>query len=140
MPKAPRILWLLVLACFVGGCGSMRPARLPDTPAGPAAGDPQLPVVKVGNRVHVDLRDGTRVSGRLCALTAEDVIVEVDRGLGAKPRLVRQTIPCAEISAVAKATTDLGRTLLLVGGFAVGIWVIAAIEVAANGIGIGNGN
>jgi hypothetical protein len=129
---APGFLWLVVLACFACGCGSMRTARWPDAPTDPGAGDPGMPVVAIGDYVVVDRLDGTRVKGNLRALTDESVTVEVDRGLGRSPRLQQQAIPRAEIGSVSKEATSVGRSLLLIGGLVVGI---VGIAVASGPVG-----
>jgi len=130
---APRFLWLVVLACFACGCGSMRTARWPDAPTGPGADDLGLPVVAIGDYVSVERLDGTRVTGNLQAITVESVTVEVDKGLGGKARLEQQAIPRAEIRAVSKEKTSLGRTLLLFGGLVVGVVALVVVDFAVNG-------
>lgn len=136
MIRAPRLLWLLVLVCFACGCSSLRPARLTGTPAD----DPKLPVLDLGSRVSVDRRDGTRVSGRLRAVSEDCIIVETDYGPGTTPRVQTRTIPLVKISTVSEERTDLGRTLLLLGGFVVGFFAIVALDVAVNGLDFGGGN
>ena len=137
---APRTLWLLVLICFLCGCGSMKPARLPEATAEAQADRPELPEVRIGDHVTVEQRDGTRTTGRLCAISADDVSVEVDHGFRAKPRTERLSIPRAAISAISKERTDPGRTLLLAGGFVVGFVAIVMIDLAVNGRDFGGGN
>ena len=52
----------------------------------------------------------------------------------------RRTIPLAGISTVPKEKTGLGRTLLLFGGFAVGLFAIVAVDVALIGFDFGGGS
>lgn len=120
---APRILWLIVLACFVGGCGSMRPARWADAPADTGS-DGRVPrIAEVGNWVRVERLDGSRVSGRLLAYAADSVSIETERKVGYQWVHEAQVIPRAEIRTVKRKQASLGRTLLLGGCVVVGLGV-----------------
>jgi hypothetical protein len=131
MVMAPRILWLIVLACFVGGCGTMRPARWADAPADSAADNRVLPVVKIGDRVAVERLDRSRVSGHLRAFTSDSVTVETERKVGYEWVHETQVIPRAEILSVKKKQVSLERTLLLAGGAVVGLGVAFVIAVGS---------
>ncbi len=130
---APRILWLIVLACFVSGCGSMRPARWADAPADSGADSRGLPVVKIGDHVAVKRLDGSRVSGRLIAYGTDSVSIETERKAGYDWVHETQVIPRAEIQTVKRKQASLGRTLLLAGGVVVGLGVAFALSLDAGG-------
>jgi hypothetical protein len=131
MVMAPRILWLIVLACFVGGCGSMRPARWADAPADADRDGRVPPVAQIGNQVRVERLDGTRVSGRLVAYTIDSVSIETERKAGYEWVRETQVIPRAEIQSVKRKQASLGRTLLLVGGVIVASGVAFAIALGS---------
>lgn len=123
MIMAPRILWLIVLTGFVCGCSTMRTARWPDTPTEPGADDHGLSVVAIGDLVTVERLDETCVSGRVRAITAESVTVGNERWLNGKLSLETHAIPRAEIRAVSKLHTHVGRTILLAGGIVIGMGI-----------------
>jgi hypothetical protein len=131
MVMAPRILWLIVLACFVGGCGSMLPARWADAPADADRDGRVPPVAQIGNQVRVERLDGTRVSGRLVAYTIDSVSIETERKAGYEWVHETQVIPRAEIQSVKRKQASLGRTLLLVGGVVVASGVAFAIALGS---------
>ena len=131
MVMAPRILWLIVLACFVGGCGSMRPARWADAPADADRDGRVPPVAQIGNQVRVERLDGTRVSGRLVAISGDSVSIETERKAGYEWVHETQVIPRAEIHAVKKKQASLGRTLLLAGCVVVGCGVALVISIGS---------
>lgn len=131
MVMAPRILWLVVLACFVGGCSSMRPARWADAPADSAADNRVLPVVKIGDSVGVERLDRSRVSGHLRAFTSDSVTLETERKAGYQWVHETQVIPRAEILSVKKKQASFGRTLMLTGCVVVGCGVAFAISLGS---------
>lgn len=126
---APRILWLIVLACFVGGCSSMRPARWADAPAEAGSDGRVPPAVKIGDSVAVERLDRSRVSGHLRALTSDSVTVETERKAGYEWVRETQVIPRAEILSVKKSQASFGRTLLLAGCVVVGGFVAFVISL-----------
>jgi hypothetical protein len=111
----------------------MKTARWSDTPTDPGAADPGLPVVETGDYVTLERLDGTRLSGHMCAITADSVTVGIDRWIGGKLGLEKHAIPRGEIRAVSKEYTSQGRTLLILGGFVVAIAVGAVVDFAAHG-------
>ena len=76
MNLAMRALWLIVLVFFVAGCSSAHLA------AWPGSGDPlgtdssTLPQVSTGNRVIVELQDGSVVRGRVVEITEDLLTLE----------------------------------------------------------------
>ncbi len=121
MIKAPRVLWVVVLALFVGGCSSARPARWSDAPREAGEQGSVLPVVEIGDKVTVARLDGTRVSGRLSALADESVTVKVERKAGYLWVREDCVIPRADISSVKKRAFSVKRSLGLFGAVVGGL-------------------
>lgn len=129
MPKAPRMLWLVVLVLFAGGCSGMRPARWSDSPTDAEDPDRALPVARIGDRVTVERLDGSRLSGRLGAITGDSVSITTAHKVGYVWERETQVVPRSEIRSVRKSTFSIKRTLATSAIVVVGLGVAFAASL-----------
>jgi hypothetical protein len=137
MKAEMRALWLIVLVVFLAGCSTARLATWPGSgdPVQPNASAP--PEVAIGDRVTVELHDGSTVQGRIVRITEDLLTLETsdrtasyDTSEPVDVGLTPYTIMRDTVRTLTMEVTDGTRTALLVIG--VGAVVGGAVYYSSN--------
>lgn len=120
MKKGTRVLWVLSLVFFLAGCASYKPGYVPGDAHGGQAGTGDGPV-RVGSTVRITLKEGNTVSGKITALSNEELVLGGRGNYGFEDLTINvQDIENVEIRNESDSTIELGWlvaiTVLLVGG------------------------
>ena len=120
MKNGTRVFWVLSLVFFLVGCTTYRPGYVPGEPQGVQAGAEDGPV-RVGSTVRITLKDGNSVSGKVTALSNEELVLGGRGNYGFEDLTINvKDIENVEIRNESDSTIELGWfvaiTVLLVGG------------------------
>ena len=135
MNTTTRIFWLLALMTFTCGCSTIRTVSLPgDDPVPGERGDTDQ-VVGIGDKVTLELRDGSQVAGTILGITdvgvslqGEEPLVGNEIEYSPVEATPLTTVPREEIVTITKKVGDTGKSVLLVALIGLSVISIATAD------------
>lgn len=129
-----KIILLVTLLLFVGGCSTYTVVYAPRSEDDPAPAGGWAYAVKSGDKVRVTLNDESEIKGKVTSLSTDSLIV--DTGIHRTDKIA---IGADLVKIVEKRVGSGGKTALLVTGIIVGSIAFMAIGLAASGGPMGGG-
>ena len=110
MSAAMRMIWLITLALFLGGCSSYSVVYPPKSADDPAPIGGWANFINSGDRVRVTLTDDRKIEGKVTNLSDESLVVET------RPDQEIEIIAMApeEVRLIEMRAGSWGKTVLLV--------------------------
>ena len=136
MNTTTRIFWLLALMTFTCGCSTIRTVSLPGDNPVPGEREDTDQVVGIGDKVTLELRHGSPVTGTILEITAFGVSLQEEEPLvgyeiedspvEAPPPLT--IVPREEIVTITKKVGDTGKSVLLVALIGIAVIGVATAD------------
>lgn len=134
MSRAMRMIWVVTLVIFAGGCSSysvVYPTVGADEPA-PVGGWENN--VKSGDKVRVTLTDDSKIKGKITDLSTGSLVVETGPSYEKESIVISQK----EVRVIELRVGHAGRTTLVVIGVVVGLIAVGVIVTGETMSGVGN--
>ena len=135
MNTTTRIFWLLALIIFTSGCSTIRTVSLPGDNPVPGEREDTEQVVGIGDKITLELRDGSQVAGTILEITDVGVTLQEEEPLVGNEiecspveATPLTTVPREEIVTITKKVGDTGKSVLLVALIGISVIGVATAD------------